>query len=124
MAVRTLNFDPPAKAPLVDRERDISGAWLVYFNGIGNQLERRIVVDLETTVPLIAAGATTQATATVPGVSASDFCLAATFEPGNAGIRVTGQVTADTTVTVTFENLTGSGITPGAGTIYLRLEQR
>jgi hypothetical protein len=124
MPVRTLNFDPPAKAPLVDRERDITNTWLVYFNGVGNQLERRIVVDFETTVPLIAAGATTQATATVPGIKAGDFCLAATFEPGNAGIRVTGQVTAATTVTVTFENLTGSGITLGAGTIYLRLEQR
>ena len=124
MPIVSRNYEPPSGSKVLDREGELSGAYRVYFTAIGNQLEKKLGADVETTVPLIAAGATTQATATVPGLKASDFCLGATFVPGDAGIRVTGQVTADETVIVTFENLTGAGITPGAGKLYLRLEGR
>nr|WP_297388284.1 carboxypeptidase-like regulatory domain-containing protein [uncultured Roseateles sp.] len=66
--------------------------------------------------PDLAAGAKQQTTVTVTGARIGDF-VRVTFSLANAGIRWSGEVTSNDTVTVTQENVSGSAVNLSSGTL-------
>jgi len=128
MPVVARSFDPPTKARLVhDRDGLIAGAWQVFFTAVARRLEKRLVVDSDVTdaaIGSIAAGSYAQIAVSVPGIRTRDFCFGAALAPPNANLIVSGQITADNTVTVTIRNISGGAINPPAGSLSILLEQR
>lgn len=120
-SLRSFSFDPPAKGKMVDRDGDITSAWLIWCNNIATRVGRVTVATADVDPPSIAGGGTQQATVAVPGVRAGQF-VQASFVPGDAGVSVTAQSVTDGQVVVTFHNLTGGAIDPPAGTIRLRID--
>ena len=120
-SLRSFSFDPPAKGKLVDREGDITAAWLIWCNNIATRVSRVTVATADVDPPSIASGDTHQATVTVPGVRAGQF-VQASFVPGDTGVGVSAQCVTDGQVVVTFRNFTGGAIDLPAGTIRLRID--
>lgn len=117
------NFLPPAKIRMIDREGDISGAWLLWAERVARRLDAETQLSVPVDPPSIAAGGTVQNTITVGDSRPGDYATA-TFVPPNAGIVVSADVTAANQVTVTFRNVTAGPIDLPAGTIFLRTERR
>ena len=68
---------------------------------------------------LVAANTTAEQTFTVPGVRASDVCVAVSKPTAQAGLGIVGwRVSAENTVAITFSNNTAGGITPTASQVY------
>lgn len=67
--------------------------------------------------PSINDGAQSTTTVSVPGAVLGDFCLAPSFSLDTAGLVLSGQVTADAVVTVTFRNDTGAPVDLDSGTL-------
>lgn len=68
---------------------------------------------------LVAANTTAEQIFTVPGVRASDVCVAVSKPTAQAGLGIVGwRVSAENTVAITFSNNTAGGITPTASQVY------
>jgi hypothetical protein len=77
------------------------------------------VVSVALTPAEVVANTTTEQTFTVPGVLASDVCVAVSKPTAQAGLGIVGwRVSAANTVGITFSNNTGAGITPTAAQTY------
>ena len=67
----------------------------------------------------VAANTTAEQTFKVPGVRASDVCVAVSKPTAQAGLGIVGwRVSADNTVGITFSNNTAGAITPTAAQSY------
>jgi hypothetical protein len=67
----------------------------------------------------VAINTTAEQTFTVPGVLASDVCVAVSKPTAQAGLGIVGwRVSAANTVGITFANVTGGAITPTASQTY------
>jgi hypothetical protein len=70
--------------------------------------------------PSIASGAQATTTVTVNGARAGDYVTVA-FTNALTGLRLSGEVTANDTVTVTFDNNTAGAIDLASGTLSVRV---
>lgn len=120
-SIRTSNFDPPVKSPLVDLQRLITSNWHVWASGVATQIGKVTLASLAVDPPSIAANGTQQVTVSIPGVKAGHF-VQASFVPGDAGVGVTAQSVTDGQVVATFRNFTGGAIDLPAGTLRLRID--
>ena len=120
MSTRVLIQDPPTKAQMLDSRGMVALRWLSWFDAITKRC-RAIYADAAVDPPALASGAAGQATVTVGGARAGDLAMAS-FDPANAGIAVSANVTAADTVTVTFFNVSGGAIDLPAGTLRVRVE--
>ena len=101
----------------------VSIRWQGWFDMVGKRISAVRIVDTAYDPPNIAAGATLTVNVTVSGVSPGDFAEAS-FETGDASIRVLADVTAANTVSVTFWNTSGGAIDLAAGTLRVRVENK
>lgn len=86
---------------------------------MGN-VQAAAVVSVTLSPALVALNTTAEQTFTVPGVLASDICVAVSKPTAQAGLGIVGvRVSAANTVGITFSNNTGSNITPTASQTYV-----
>lgn len=77
------------------------------------------IVSVALTPSAVSANTTAQQTFTVTGVKVGDVVVAVEKPSHQAGLGIVGwRVTAADTVSITFSNNTGAGITPTAGETY------
>lgn len=120
-SIRSFNIDPPTKAALVDRERDITGQWQDWTDRVSRRLSVVTVATFDVDPPSVAAGGFQQVTANVPGVRAGQF-VQASFTPGNASVLVHGESVTNGQIVATFHNISGGAIDLPAGTLRLRID--
>lgn len=77
------------------------------------------VISVALSPSAVAINTTAEQTFTVPGVLASDVCVAVSKPTAQAGLGIVGwRVSAANTVAITFSNNTAGAITPTAGETY------
>ena len=123
MAISTFYQEPPFRAPLTDEQKRVTSSWHLWFNFVANIIGRRTVVSATANPPNLVAGASVSATVTVPGAAVGDFAVAS-FDPMDAGISLTAQVTAADTVVVWFTNLSGIAVNLADGTLRVLVEAK
>jgi hypothetical protein len=85
--------------------------------GNGASIKKHLSGTVAWTPTLIASASYLTKTVTVTGAALGDTVAVGYSVALAAGLIISGQVTAANTVTVTIINLSGSGVTPGAGTV-------
>jgi hypothetical protein len=116
---------PHPSARLVEADGTMSKAWYDWFNtgvvtkvGDLTPLQGSAAFD----PPSLADGAGATTTVTVPGAALGDFASVA-FSLATSGITITAWVSAPNTVSVRFQNESGSTLDLGSGTLTARVQK-
>lgn len=126
MGLTTFSSIPPVeKTPLVDRMTGfLSLGWLPFFNLVGKRIAAVRVFSVDYDPASIVSGGWHSAVVTIPGVTAGDFAIAASFEPLVPGVHLLADVNVDNTVTVSFLNLTGGTVDMPSGVLRVEVERK
>lgn len=122
MAVRSYWQEPPYRQEVVDAKGRVTAPWHIWLNFVAKFIGKRTVVDVTSDPPSLIAGAAASASVTVPGAELGDFAMAS-FDPPDAAISISAQVTAANTVTVWFVNLSAGTVDPASGTLRVLVEK-
>ena len=122
MALRTFYREPPFRNDLIDDKRRVTAPWHLWFSNAADALGRRLVASVTVDPASLTTGARVAATVTISGVKVGDFAVAS-FDPMNADISLSAQVTAADTVTVWFHNLGGGTVDLASGTLRVLVEK-
>ena len=122
MALRTFYREPPFRNDLIDQRGRPTSPWHLWFANVATQLGRRLIAEVTVDPASLTTGARVAATVTIGGVKVGDFAVAS-FDPMDADISLTAQVTAADTVVVWFHNLGAGTVDLASGTLRVLIER-
>lgn len=123
MALRTFYREPPFRTEMIDDKRRPTSPWHLWFANVATSLGRKLIAEVTVDPASLTTGARVAATVTIGGVKVGDFAVAS-FDPMDAGISITAQVTAADTVVVWFHNLSAGTVDLASGTLRVLVEKQ